>query len=73
MVEQSKAVQLKDEGNIFYTQQDYVQAYTKYTEAIAKDQSNAVLYANRAACCLAMKKCWTLETLLPRRRLNYFL
>src|ERR1700734_3087479 len=46
---------------------------TKYTEAIAKDQSNAVLYANRAACCLAMKKCWTLETLLPRRRLNYFL
>jgi hypothetical protein len=56
MVERSKAAQLKDEGNIFYAQQSYLQAYTKYSEAIAEDQSNAVLYTNRAACCLEMKK-----------------
>lgn len=57
MSEQSKAAQLKEEGNKFYTQKDYVQAYSKYSEAIAKDQDNAVLYANRAACCIAMKRC----------------
>jgi len=56
MVERSKAAQLKDEGNIFYARQSYLQAYTKYSEAIAEDQSNAVLYTNRAACCLEMKK-----------------
>jgi tetratricopeptide (TPR) repeat protein len=56
MVERSKAAQLKDEGNIFYAQQNYLQAYIKYSEAIAEDQSNAVLYTNRAACCLEMKK-----------------
>jgi hypothetical protein len=57
MTEQFRAVaQLKDEGNTFYAQQDYVSAYTTYSEAIAQDKSNAVLYANRAACCLAMKK-----------------
>ena len=57
MSEQSKAAQLKEEGNKFYIQKDYVQAYSKYSEAIAKDQDNAVLYANRAACCIAMKRC----------------
>ena len=55
-MKQSKAAQLKDEGNILYTRQDYLQAYIKYTEAIAEDHSSAVLYTNRAACCLEMKK-----------------
>ena len=53
----SKAAQLKDEGNKFFSQQDYVQAFIKYSDAIAKDSTNAVLFANRAACSLAMKKC----------------
>jgi len=57
MAENVKAsAQLKEEGNKFYVQQDYAQAHTKYTEAIAEDATNAVLYANRAACSLAMKR-----------------
>jgi stress-induced-phosphoprotein 1 len=58
----SKAAQLKDEGNKFFSQQDYVvQAFIKYSDAIAMDSTNAVLFANRAACCLAMKKCDSCE------------
>lgn len=44
------AAQLKDEGNELFRKQDYVGALAKYTEAIALDDKNAVLYANRAAC-----------------------
>ncbi|KAG1724346.1 hypothetical protein EDB19DRAFT_1858604 [Suillus lakei] len=44
------AAQLKDEGNELFRKQDYVGAFAKYTEAIALDDKNAVLYANRAAC-----------------------
>ncbi|KAG2067571.1 TPR-like protein [Suillus decipiens] len=44
------ATQLKDEGNVLFRKQDYVGALSKYTEAIALDDENAVLYANRAAC-----------------------
>lgn len=44
------AAQLKDEGNELFRKQDYVGAMAKYTEAIALDDKNAVLYANRAAC-----------------------
>ncbi|KAG2128642.1 uncharacterized protein EDB93DRAFT_1184074 [Suillus bovinus] len=44
------AVQLKDEGNELFRQQDYIGALAKYTQAIALDDKNAVLHANRAAC-----------------------
>ncbi|KAG0697468.1 hypothetical protein DFH29DRAFT_856926 [Suillus ampliporus] len=44
------AAQLKDQGNELFKKQDYVGALAKYTEAIALDGKNAVLYANRAAC-----------------------
>ncbi|KAG1834673.1 hypothetical protein DFJ58DRAFT_719336 [Suillus subalutaceus] len=47
---QPTATQLKDEGNELFRKQDYVGALAKYTEAIALDDKNAVLYANRAAC-----------------------
>jgi stress-induced-phosphoprotein 1 len=57
MADNAKAAQLKDEGNKFFSQQDYVQAFIKYSDAIAEDPSNAVLFANRAACSLAMRKC----------------
>jgi len=56
MAENSKAAQLKEEGNKFFVQQEHSAAYAKYTEAIAEDATNAVLYANRAACSLAMKR-----------------
>ncbi|KAG1791237.1 uncharacterized protein HD556DRAFT_1386844 [Suillus plorans] len=51
------AVQLKDEGNDFFRKQDYVGALAKYTEAIALDDKNAVLYANRAACHHGLNRC----------------
>ncbi|KAH7930148.1 hypothetical protein BV22DRAFT_77745 [Leucogyrophana mollusca] len=50
------ATQLKNEGNALYTRHDYVGAFAKYTKAIAVDGENAVLYANRSACNLEMKK-----------------
>ncbi|KAG1804702.1 uncharacterized protein HD556DRAFT_1225627 [Suillus plorans] len=51
------AAQLKDEGNELFKKQDYIGAIIKYTEAIALDDKNAVLYANRAACNHALNKC----------------
>lgn len=50
------AAELKAEGNRFYVAKDYPAAYFKYSEAIEVDKQNAVLYANRAACSLAMNK-----------------
>ena len=56
MAEISKASLLKDEGNALFAKKDYGAAYKKYTEAIAEDGNNAILYANRAACSLNMKR-----------------
>lgn len=56
MSEGSKAQQLKADGNKLFSQQDFKGAYAKYSEAIAEDGANAVLYANRAACSIGLKK-----------------
>lgn len=56
MSEGSKAQQLKADGNKLFSQQDFKGAYAKYSEAIAEDGTNAVLYANRAACSIGLKK-----------------
>ena len=50
------AERLKIQGNEFYTKRDYNAAHRKYTEAIKKDPQNPVLYANRAAALLALKR-----------------
>ncbi|EIN10949.1 hypothetical protein PUNSTDRAFT_133010 [Punctularia strigosozonata HHB-11173 SS5] len=50
------ASQLKDEGNALFSQQKWKQAHAKYTEAIALDEGNAILWANRAACGLNLKR-----------------
>jgi hypothetical protein len=52
----STAAELKDEGNKLFVAKKYEQASRKYSDAIAKDASNAVLYANRAACALNLQK-----------------
>jgi hypothetical protein len=52
----STAAELKDEGNKLFVAKKYGQASRKYSDAIAKDASNAVLYANRAACALNLQK-----------------
>ncbi|KZT06256.1 TPR-like protein [Laetiporus sulphureus 93-53] len=50
------ALDLKAEGNALYIKQDYAAAYKKYSDAIAIDDKNAVLYANRAACSVGLKR-----------------
>jgi hypothetical protein len=50
------ASQLKDEGNALFVKKDYPLAHDRYTEAIAIDGQNAVLYANRSACSFGMAK-----------------
>ncbi|KZP31804.1 hypothetical protein FIBSPDRAFT_1037356 [Athelia psychrophila] len=57
MAEHTKtAAELKDEGNKFYAQKQYAEAYDKYGAAIAQDPNNAILYSNRAACSLGQQK-----------------
>ncbi len=52
----AEAAKLKDEGNAFFKKKEYQQAYLKYTDAIENDERNAVLYANRAACSLSLRR-----------------
>ena len=47
---------LKAQGNELYRKLEYSAAHRKYTEAIELNPKNAVLYANRAAVLLALKK-----------------
>ncbi|KAJ6520221.1 hypothetical protein C8R45DRAFT_954334 [Mycena sanguinolenta] len=50
---------LKSEANVLHAQGNYQAAYQKYSEAIKETPANAVLailYANRAASCIAMKE-----------------
>lgn len=51
-----RAAQLKEQGNKLFSAKEYVLASAKYTEAIEADGTNAVLYANRAACRLHLKQ-----------------
>jgi tetratricopeptide (TPR) repeat protein len=50
------AAGLKAEGNELFGRKKYDQAAIKYTKAIELDGNNAVLYANRVACHLALKR-----------------
>lgn len=47
---------LKAQGNALHGKGLFEQAYKQYTEAIKEDPNNPILYANRAATCLAMKQ-----------------
>lgn len=51
-----EAETLKAEGNALYTQGDHNNAIKKYTAAINIASDNAILFANRAACRLALKQ-----------------
>jgi Flp pilus assembly protein TadD len=48
--------QLKEQGNSLFVAKNHEEAASKYTEAIALDGRNAILYANRAACYLALQR-----------------
>jgi stress-induced-phosphoprotein 1 len=54
MASSAIAAKLKEEGNALFVKKEYGLAIAKYSEAIAADGDNAVLYANRAACQLAL-------------------
>ncbi|GJE87837.1 TPR-like protein [Phanerochaete sordida] len=54
--ELASAALLKAEGNKLFASKDYRAARTKYSEAIEVNGRDATLYANRAACSIAMKK-----------------
>ncbi len=56
MSELSQAAKLKEEGNELYVKKNFVSAIAKYTKAIALDDKNAVLYANRSACHQSLKR-----------------
>ncbi|KAK7063882.1 TPR-region domain-containing protein [Favolaschia claudopus] len=57
---ESMMERLKAEGNALFGDGDYRAAYEKYSEAIRETSHSsrevAILYANRAACCLSMKE-----------------
>jgi hypothetical protein len=56
MSQETRSAQLKAEGNALFSQKKYALASVKYGEAIDLDGDNAVLYANRAACFLSLKR-----------------
>ncbi|PIL31505.1 transporter [Ganoderma sinense ZZ0214-1] len=52
----TRAEQLKADGNALYVRNDFPAARSKYTQAIKLDDSNPVLYSNRAATYIALKQ-----------------
>ncbi|KAK0469498.1 uncharacterized protein EV420DRAFT_1757239 [Desarmillaria tabescens] len=56
MSQLSQAAKLKEEGNALFVKKNYASAIVKYTKAIALDDKNAVLYANRSACHHSLKR-----------------
>lgn len=56
MAESTRAQALKIEGNTLFGKGEWSAAYDKYAEAIQHDDQSAILYANRAACALHLKK-----------------
>ncbi|KAK1225865.1 hypothetical protein PQX77_011175 [Marasmius sp. AFHP31] len=54
--EQVRADSLKDEGNKLFVAKKFDAALKKYSEAIALDGQNPILFANRAACKLSLRR-----------------
>ena len=47
---------LKEKGNARFAKKEYSQAYDAYSSALKKGGDNAILYSNRAACCMHLGK-----------------
>lgn len=54
MVDAAEALKLKEEGNKLFIAKRFSQAYDKYSKAILVGGDNAVIFANRSACLLAL-------------------
>jgi len=55
-IEEMNPMWLKDKGNEFYQQENYVAAINAYTSALLLDSKIPMIYANRAACHLHLKQ-----------------
>ncbi|WFD44572.1 protein-serine/threonine phosphatase [Malassezia psittaci] len=53
---QEQAIQMKDAGNRYFVQGNYVQAKQCYTQAIALNPKVAAIFSNRAACELKLEQ-----------------
>lgn len=47
---------LKEEGNRFFKEGDFIKAHEKYTEALRYDSSNSVIYSNRSLVSAKLEK-----------------
>lgn len=65
------AARLKEEGNALHVRKEFQGAAKKYSEAIVKDEQNAVLWANRSASYIALKRygSYILHTNLADRKM----
>lgn len=52
----ARATLLKSEGNALFAKKQYVEAQQKFTESLELDNTNAIVYSNRAACCIHLGK-----------------
>lgn len=52
----AEVLRLKEEGNALFCKHEYAAAHQKYSDALAHDDKNAVLYSNRAACSLGLSR-----------------
>ncbi|KAF9496738.1 hypothetical protein BDN71DRAFT_1429949 [Pleurotus eryngii] len=52
----ARVAELKAEGNAFYLQKNLEAAAKKYSKALEIDDTNAVIYCNRAACRLGQSR-----------------
>jgi tetratricopeptide (TPR) repeat protein len=50
----NQAERLKKQGNDAFAQKNYKKAIDLYTKAIEYDESNHILYSNRAACYIEL-------------------
>lgn len=57
-----RAALLKSEGNALFMARKWIEAQSKFIEALELDKENAILYANRAACCLQLGKSVSIAT-----------
>lgn len=54
--EETSALDLKAKGNALFLEKKYNEAIAAYSDALAIDNSNAVLFCNRAASYLGLEQ-----------------
>jgi tetratricopeptide (TPR) repeat protein len=52
----SAVIKIKQIGNDYFTQGDYLKARKAYSKALKLDAGNVLLLSNRSACCIRLNK-----------------